>query len=279
MKWRGDKDHQGRKKKETAAEIAKYINEGGVLEKRNPAQVLAQMSRLESNMRAAYDFCCTETGAGLLESDKVTFEDAVRKKCSYYFELKEIMCDRASVKPKATSEECLDSSDDDEELDLDSILGVSDDKEVSTDGGITPQKSSTVEGDGVSQKDDASQVSSVKKKGVGAKRKKSTIAPGRRNVISLLPEDNAKYDALATAKEALARAKIRKIEQETEEKALDKEQKVLDKEVMDERRNIERVLYKMKQLKFVREQNPELDEEQICLLFPDLKDVIEKMKN
>jgi len=131
-KWRGDKDHQGRKKKEVAKTIADFINAGGVVEKRTPAQVQAQMSRLESNMRQAYDFACTETGAGLMETDKISFDEAVRKKCSYYFDLKEIMCERASITPKVTSDETLDSSD--EEIEggaiRDVTLGLSDDSDV-----------------------------------------------------------------------------------------------------------------------------------------------------
>jgi len=122
-RWRGDKDHQGRKKKETAKEIAAYINDGGVMEERTGVQVQAQMSRLESNMRAAYDFACTETGAGLLETDKISFDEAVRKKCSYYFELQPVMCERASITPKATSDEPMDSSEEESE-DLEPILEV-----------------------------------------------------------------------------------------------------------------------------------------------------------
>jgi len=269
-KWRGDKDHQGRKKKETAAEIANFINDGGVMEKRTTAQVQAQMARLETNMRAAYDFSCTETGAGLLESDKVSFDEAVRKKCSYYFDLRDIMCDRASVKPKATTDEGLDSSDEEEIVLVGEDLSDESIAEESAKKGV-PGGSDGSTSSGSGKKSTASTSSGSAKK-PATKRKKGSIASGGRNVISLLDdESNAKLNELTSAKEALARAKICKLEQETEEKRLDKVYK-------DERRDIERVMYKMQQLKTVREANPDLTEEQICDLFPVLKDIIAKMK-
>jgi len=124
---------------------------------------------------------------------------------------------------------------------------------------------------GSAKKSDGTNSSGSAKKSA-SKRKKASIASGGRNVISLLDdESNEKLNKLTSAKEALARAKIRKLEQESEEKRLDKVYK-------DEKRDIERVMYKMQQLKNVREANPDLTEEQICVLFPVLKDIIEKMK-
>lgn len=111
-KWRG-KDNNGKKKKHFAAEIASIMNAANVVVLRDAKQVMNKISHIEKAFRSAHDFANTETGQGLLENDKGEFNDAVMKKCQYYFDLLEIFGDRSSAKPKVTSAENLDSSDDD----------------------------------------------------------------------------------------------------------------------------------------------------------------------
>ena len=71
-----------------------------------------KISHIEKAFSAAHDFANTETGQGLKENDTGEFDDAVRRKCLYYFDLLEIFGDRASAKPKVTSLDNLSSSDD-----------------------------------------------------------------------------------------------------------------------------------------------------------------------
>jgi hypothetical protein len=109
----------GKGKIEYAEEIARKINAAGVRVKRDAVKVKSKIEHIESCFKSAHDFSFTETGAGLKEKDDATdFNEAVLKKCPWYFDLLPIFQDRASARPKMTSDE-LDQSDSDEEDDCD----------------------------------------------------------------------------------------------------------------------------------------------------------------
>jgi hypothetical protein len=111
----GNKKNGGKGKIQYAEEIARKINAAGVRVKRDAVKVKSKIEHIESCFRSAHDFAFTETGAGLKEKDDATdFNEAVLKKCPWYFDLLPIFQDRASAKPKMTSDE-LDLSDSDEE--------------------------------------------------------------------------------------------------------------------------------------------------------------------
>jgi hypothetical protein len=99
-----------------ADRIAARINSFGVKNPRNGNQVMQKISHLADTFKSAYDWSNTETGAGLLESDQLdSFNDALVKKCPYYFELQDVMGERSSSQPVITSD-YLDSN-----YDLDAI--------------------------------------------------------------------------------------------------------------------------------------------------------------
>lgn len=79
---------------------------------RDGKQVLSKIQHVERSFRQAHNFVTSETGAGIKEKDGVAhFEDLVRKKCPHYYDLVDVMADRASSKPKATNYELDDESD------------------------------------------------------------------------------------------------------------------------------------------------------------------------
>jgi hypothetical protein len=120
MKWRG-KDAKGKNKKQIALEIADLMNAAKVRVKRDGKQVMNKIAHIEKAFCAAHDFANSETGQGLKETDAGQFDDAV-KKCQYYFDLLDIIGNRALAKPKATSHDNLDSSDEDEDANYDIFL-------------------------------------------------------------------------------------------------------------------------------------------------------------
>ena len=112
-----------------AKEIAEVINDAGVLVPRDEKQVRNKIQHLERQFRDAYDFANTETGAGLMETDGVLFDDAVMQKCNHYYDLLDLFSDRASSKPKATNmDDSLASSD----PSVDSVLSTGNEKTPST---------------------------------------------------------------------------------------------------------------------------------------------------
>jgi hypothetical protein len=108
-KWRGE-DSKGRTKKQVAAELASMMNAAKVRVTRDDKQVMNKIAHIEKSFRCAHDWANTETGQGLKENDPRAFDDAVKGKCSFYFDLLEIFGDRASAKPKALSSGNLDTS-------------------------------------------------------------------------------------------------------------------------------------------------------------------------
>jgi hypothetical protein len=96
------KHNNGIKKKQFCARLAqKMSNETNSI--REAKNVMNKIQHIEKQFKEAHSFATSETGSGIKENDEGTFKDAVRKKCPYYFDIIDVMSDRASSKPKATS--------------------------------------------------------------------------------------------------------------------------------------------------------------------------------
>ena len=138
------KNNNGIKKSQVCAQLAqKMTNE--TLTARDGKNVLSKIQHIERTFKEAHTFAASETGAGIQENDNATFEEAVKKKCPYYCDLLEVMCDRASSKPKATSCE-LDS--DAEKVDSDDDVSEISETEKST----TTKRSAVTEATSSSKK-------------------------------------------------------------------------------------------------------------------------------
>jgi hypothetical protein len=88
---------------------------------RTGKNVLSKIQHIEKRWREAHAFATSETGAGIMEKDGETnFRDIVERKCPYYYDLLEVMQDRASAQPKVTSYN-LDGGDEDADDD-DSVV-------------------------------------------------------------------------------------------------------------------------------------------------------------
>lgn len=192
-KWRG-KDNKGQKKKQVATDIAKTINDAGVLVPRDDRQVRNKIQHLERQFREAFDFANTETGAGLLEKDVGAFDDAVLQKCPNYFDLLEIFSDRASSKPKATN------------LDISLASSDSDDNSASTN----EEKQSTYQ-----NKPGGQVLSPQKKRRVGS-------------LLDVSEDTSAATVRLANMKSDLLSLQVAKMQ---EDRALDKQSKAVDSQM------------------------------------------------
>ena len=104
------KNNNGIKKTQFCAQLAQKMS-SETLTTRDGKNVLSKIQHIERTFREAHNFATSETGAGIQENDNSTFEEAVKKKCPYYYELLDVMCDRASSKPKATSYNLEESED------------------------------------------------------------------------------------------------------------------------------------------------------------------------
>jgi len=85
----------------------------------NIQNVMNKIQHIKWAFKDTHNFATSETSDGLTDNDEGTFEGAVKKKRPYYYDLADIMGDRASCKPKATS------YDDDDDDSNESLLDIS----------------------------------------------------------------------------------------------------------------------------------------------------------
>jgi hypothetical protein len=65
---------------------------------RNAKQAMDKIARVEESFRSAHEFATSQTGADIQEREgEQTFKDLVQRKCSYYYDLLDVMVDRAST--------------------------------------------------------------------------------------------------------------------------------------------------------------------------------------
>jgi hypothetical protein len=114
------KDNNGVRKQHFASLLAEKMRKETPSDGRTPKQVMEKIRQLEDSFREAHTFATSETGAGIQEKQgNETFEDIVRRKCAFYYELCPIMQDRSSSKPKLTNDppelDVFDDEDEDED--------------------------------------------------------------------------------------------------------------------------------------------------------------------
>jgi hypothetical protein len=127
------KNNNGITKQQFAATLARQMTVETSSQTRNAKQVLDKISRIETSFKEAYEFSNSVTGAGVQdEQDEETINRFGLKKCPYYYELLDIMADRASTQPRIINYRPadLDSDEEDtkvEEEEYDIDAGVIDD--------------------------------------------------------------------------------------------------------------------------------------------------------
>jgi hypothetical protein len=213
--------------------------------------VQSKIQHIEKTFKEAYTFATSETGAGLKETDEGTFHDAVKKKCPYYFDLLDIMSDRASSKPKATSYEASTDTELDEFME-DKMSELSEEEEAAEKSVASKRTSATT---------------STRK----AKKKKTP---------SLLDDD-----AMAALNEASATSKHRMDElvrhnqfiEKLEERKLALEEKREQRATVSWQGKTDELQYKMQLLEHYNQlkKTHKWTDEQIIAFYPDMKQIID----
>jgi hypothetical protein len=97
------KKNEGIKKKQFAAKLAEKMSQE-TCSRRDGKSVICKIQHIERTWKQAHNFATSETGAGIMESDGETqFKELVMKKCPYYYDIFDVMHDRASSEPKCTN--------------------------------------------------------------------------------------------------------------------------------------------------------------------------------
>jgi hypothetical protein len=94
----------GKTKIAVCQEVSTKIYLAKTLKSRKALSVQQKIQSMESAFRDAHDWV-NNTGVGVLASDgRVTFEEAVKKRFTFYYDLVDVMSERASARPKASTD-------------------------------------------------------------------------------------------------------------------------------------------------------------------------------
>ena len=288
------KKNDGIKKKQFCEVLAEKMNQISTTT-RDAKSVLSKIQHVERTWRAAHNFATSATGEGIQEEDGVErFEELIRKKCPYYYDLLEVMQDRASSKPKATSYELENSLLDEDEDEDEEVNAADDDPDdisaISKESGAVSASASAAASVATSR---ASQSS---KRQVGS-RKNDSSAQKKKARPTTTKKSFMDEDTLSVLNEANKAAAIRVSELERHNKALEEiEQQRYELEKKRDEREIlrldlekskletmswkgksDQLDYKMKLLSRYHDIKNKYNwsDEQIIGYCPEMKDVIE----
>jgi hypothetical protein len=280
-KYRG-KNNNGVSKIQFATILADKMKSETISNERNAKQVMDRISRLEESFRAAHEFATSQTGAGIQDREgEGTFKDLVKKKCSHYYDLLDIMVDRASTEPRLTNHDpsALDSSDDDDDELPTNNTGTLSPPEGNGEGGAVIQNPSQVQGSS-----NNSLASSRKSTGKQSRKRSNVLMDGE--TVELLAESTraSKLRMQETLRHNKAVEVVEKERLELEKKKEQREDLRLD---LDQQRfaalqwkgKSDELDYKVKlvrECRSLREQG--MTDDQITTLFPEMKSVLEALK-
>jgi hypothetical protein len=242
------KNNGGVKKKQICNALAeKMSNETN--SKRDAKNVLSKIQHIERSFREAHIFATSETGAGVKADDEGNFKEIVEKKCPYYYDLVDIMSDRASAKPKATSYDLDEENEED-------VSDISDEEGT--------------------RKTDKSYGSKTTDKSNGSKKKKRKGSP--------LIDD----EALAALQSASQTSQLKmnelvrhhKFLEVLEEKKLSLEEKKEKREAASWKGKTDELDYKMQLIQRYKQLKDDFDwdDDQILSFYPDMEQVIKAQK-
>ena len=100
--------------------LSKKIQDAGVRVYRSPKAIKCKISNIEDMFKEAHDWA-HQTGVGVREEDPGQFNDYIKQKCPYYFDLIEVMQDRATARPQLTSDS-IDGDDNNDDNDDECVI-------------------------------------------------------------------------------------------------------------------------------------------------------------
>jgi hypothetical protein len=209
-KWRGHQNN-GTRKNGFGQQLSNLFKSKGIKVDRTAQAVVKKIQSIEGQFSAAHDWV-NKTGQGVKEKDGDShFEDCVRKRCKFHFELEPVMGDRAKARPKFTTED-LD--------DIDALLNDDDMSSVSQSS-VSSAKEKV-------QQEDAPSDSQTPAKRINFDSSNSTGRKKKNQKMSRQSSLGDITDPIASAVEQRNSCLIAKQTQEAEIHLLEKEEKNME---------------------------------------------------
>lgn len=306
-RYRG-KDNKGKRKQEYATMLCETMAANTKSKDRKAKHVQAKIKYIEDTFRIAHYFATSETGAGIKNNQgDETFQDIVKRKCRYYYELCPIMADRSSTEPKFTNYNPSD-------LDNFSTGNYDDEEDVSETGSINADGANDIYNDDDKSYDDEqsenflteTQPTSVIPNIVEVNEAKSTATASKHSAqkrrkkngngsFKLLDDDTTemlgmannhsqtKIDELKRHNTELEKIEKRKLEieikkDEREEKRMQQEDIRIQQDAWKGKN--EELAYKVSLVsEYKNLKRQKWTKEQILLMFPDMKFIAETITN
>ena len=112
LKYKGADDNKGETKAKIAARLSKRMQDAGCLVLRSPKSIMDKIAAILESYKQAEDWR-NNTGVGL--ETEPSFNQELTKRCQHYFDLHEILKDKASTRPLTLMFVESDDDDDDED--------------------------------------------------------------------------------------------------------------------------------------------------------------------
>ncbi len=302
--YRGNTD--GVKKKHIVQMLSLKLSEVSPVP-RSLKQITNKIHHLENSYRKAYNFQFKETGAGLKENNPASFHDALLNICPYYDHLNPIMSDRAGTAPPYST----DSIADEDLIGFEMVVQRNDEENTSAVVAINEQMEElNGEDHDINSNDDEERLSEVttnsssqKKKPVGKTSNASKTS--KTNSIPLniggMSKKKGEQDFVSTGEALEVLSKAREInELKLDEKVRHNKwfEKNSDLEYNERKRHNEtmekieneklesirvqqsrdRLQYKMELLASYEKAKLKFSDQQILLLFPEMKEIVELIR-
>jgi hypothetical protein len=150
----------GKTKVAVCEDISRTIKQADTLKVRKAPTVFMKIQAFEGSFRDAHDWV-NNTGVGVLERDgQVTFEEAVKKRFMYYYDLLDVMSERSSARPRASTDTMNmtgandDDDDDDSSSSSPSISVTGKDEEEEDDVSVAEKTAEAEEEEKEEQEED-----------------------------------------------------------------------------------------------------------------------------
>jgi hypothetical protein len=108
-RFRGNKE--GKTKLAICEEVANIMKEKGIVAERTGKLILDKILVIEKSFKVAHDWI-NQTGQGVDDTEQ--FEQAVTKRCQFYYELEQVMGDRAANRALVTNADLQSEQEDDD---------------------------------------------------------------------------------------------------------------------------------------------------------------------